>query len=151
MRLSFPRKNTPSGCFFVGAIWWYDVGMQIATALTIIIGIQLLITHAIATELYLYWSIWWMDIVMHFLGGIWLVSTWRALTDLDHIAEKRWTLKFILPILFGVMIVWEIFGIYVEQGFKQGYVTDTAGDFVCGILGVMVGFWLLRRLQALNK
>lgn len=124
--------------------------MQISVALTLIVGIQLLVTHAIATELYLYWSIWWMDIVMHFLGGIWLVSAWRTLTDLDRIAEKRWTLKFILPVLFGLMIGWEIFGIYVEQGFKHGYVTDTAGDILCGIVGVLVGFWLLRRLHILN-
>lgn len=137
--------------FFRGNNLVYDGGMQIASILTIIIGIQLLITHAIATALYLYWSIWWIDIVTHFMGGIWLVSTWRTLTDFGHIVEKRWTLKFILPILFGLMIVWEIFGVYVEQGFKRGYITDTVGDLVCGILGVLVGYYLLRRLNILNS
>ena len=125
--------------------------MQIATVLTLIIGVQLLVTHAIAMELYLYWSVWWMDIVMHLLGGVWLVCAWRTLIDFEYISENRWTLKFMLPVLFGVMVLWEIFGIYVEQGFKAGYVSDTVGDLVCGIVGVLVGFWLLRRLRILDK
>ncbi|MFN3188045.1 MAG: hypothetical protein ACK42D_00665 [Candidatus Paceibacteria bacterium] len=125
--------------------------MQIASVLTIVIGIQLLVTHAIATTLYLYWAVWWMDIMMHLLGGVWLVCAWRSLIDMKVISQKWWSMKIALPILIGVMVVWEIFGVYVEQGFKPGYVADTVGDMVCGILGTLIGFWLLRRLQILNN
>lgn len=124
--------------------------MQIASVLTLIIGVQLLITHVIALELYLYWSIWWMDIIMHLLGGIWLVCAWRTLIDFEYISKNRWSLKLMLPVLFGVMVLWEVFGVYVEQGFKDGYVTDTVGDLVCGIVGALVGFWLLKRISILN-
>ena len=129
----------------------YYISMQIASVLTLIIGIQLLVTHFIAVELYLYWSVWWMDILMHFLGGIWLVSVWRTFIDLGRISEARWTLRYILPMMIGIMIVWEIFGVYVEHGFKSGYIADTAGDLLCGIVGVLFGFWLLYRLQTLNN
>lgn len=125
--------------------------MQIASIFTLIIGIQLFVTHVIATELYLYWSVWWMDIVMHLLGGIWLACAWRSLIDFEYLSEKWWSVKFMVPILFFLMILWEVFGIYVEQGFKAGYVTDTVGDLLCGIVGAVVGYYLLRRLQMLNK
>jgi len=128
----------------------YDGSMQIAGILTIIIGIQLLITHVIALELYLYGMFWWMDIVMHFLGGIWLMCAWRALVDMRILSARAWSLSIIMPVLVSVMVAWEVFGVYVEQGFKAGYMSDTSGDMLCGIVGALVGFWLLRRLQILN-
>jgi hypothetical protein len=124
--------------------------MQIAGILTIIIGFQLLVTHFVALELYLYWKFWWLDILMHLLGGVWLVSIWRTLTDMELIPFRWWRLRIILPVTITLMIIWEIFGVYVEDGFKVGYITDTVGDIVCGIVGVMVGFWLLRKLQILD-
>jgi len=124
--------------------------MQIAGLLTIIIGFQLLVTHFIALELYLYWTFWWLDILMHLLGGVWLVCVWRTLIDMEVISTDWWRLQIILPVTITIMVVWEIFGIYVEDGFKVGYITDTAGDILCGILGVLVGFWLLRKLKILE-
>lgn len=125
--------------------------MQFALVFAFIIGFQLLVTHAIALSLHLYWVFWWLDIVMHTLGGVWLVCVWRVLTDMNLIKVRFWKLKFILPVLTLVMIGWEIFGVYLDRGFKDGYVTDTAGDILCGIVGALIGFWLLHRLQILNK
>jgi glycopeptide antibiotics resistance protein len=122
--------------------------MQITHWFTIGIGVQLFIIHAIATTLQLYWTVWWLDIVMHFLGGVWLVFVWRTLTDLTWLKERYWNRGMIFAFTLFIMILWEYFGIYVEQGFKDGFVSDTIGDIMFGVCGVVFGVWLIRCLQS---
>lgn len=125
--------------------------MQFASLLSIILGLQILVTHAIALELYLYWTVWWLDIVMHLLGGMLLVFIWRVLINYAVIAQSAWNLTRIFQVSLPLLIGWEIFGVYLERGFKDGYLTDTSGDILCGIVGIMIGFWLLQRLETQFK
>lgn len=124
--------------------------MSIASILSLILGLQILVTHLLATELGLYFTVWWLDIVVHILGGMWLVFAWRSLIDTRLIAARYWSIGLILGGTFVVMIGWELFGVFVEQGLKDGFWFDTVSDTVYGIVGVVCGFWIVQRLQALN-
>lgn len=87
---------------------------------------------------------------MHLLGGVWLVCVWRSLIVMNILAEHRWSLwQMSLP-LGMVLVAWEVFGVIVEGGFKENYWLDTGGDILCGVLGILFGFWFLQRLEIFN-
>jgi hypothetical protein len=96
-----------------------------------------------------YNSIWWFDMLMHFLGGLFLAVL--ALTLFWNIVhrEKLW-LQFLFVILFVLFVglVWEVYEFGV-QGFLQvtgiADIPDSISDLVFDVLGGVFGFLLLRQ------
>lgn len=123
--------------------------MQLGIVGTILLGSALAITHSIAVYFSLYWFWWWFDIVMHTLGGVFLIGVVYTFVRL-RILSAQW-LSFGLR-LVGIVVVtlisWEVFGVWVEAGFKTGWLLDTILDFGFGILGVLIGYWLIKRYSA---
>ena len=75
--------------------------------ISLIISISVL--HILASKFYWYTSIWWLDMPMHFLGGLWL-----GLFFIFISFKKEFNRKLIFEILLGVLLVgicWEIFEI----------------------------------------
>lgn len=124
--------------------------MNLSYTLTIILGVQLLAFHFLALTFYLYWAIWWFDIVMHILGGVWLVFVLRSLQLLRwrQVRYKKLSSYILLAVL--LFILWEIFGVYLSGGFKPDWLFDTILDTVCGIVGIIIGHWLMQRLEQLS-
>ncbi len=97
--------------------------------------------HVIATAFYLYWFYWWLDTVMHLLGGlwtalfvIWLFGRCDFFTKLSF--EKRFF--FILICVFFVAVSWEVFELILENvdpSMGLIYWLDTFGDVTAGLLG----------------
>ena len=74
------------------------------------------ILNWLADKLYLYWTIWWMDMLVHFLGGLsivffvfWVYSKYK---NLNNYSNKK--VLFIIAIFFAfvVGVFWEIFELY---------------------------------------
>jgi hypothetical protein len=94
--------------------------------------------------LYDYYSdIWWYDIILHFLGGLWvfLFTLWFLFTQyikklLDYVSIR--------DLVFFVLIVgisWEIFELIMgfESISNKGYISDTLLDLIMDIIGATIG------------
>lgn len=104
-------------------------------------------SHIVALTLHLYWIFPWFDILMHFLGGLWvgLFLLWF----LYHSGYLPCTL---LPkntlagtLLFGFMLglLWEVFEVVVQTKtgvhFEGNWALDTVVDLTMDICGITLG------------
>lgn len=113
----------------------------------LVIGIFVL--NFLANKFHWYYSIWWFDMPMHFLGGFWLgmVFVWfwwgrkgLLLLNIQNI------LKAIAWILL-IGIAWEFFEYYFINYVAQNSfdLLDTLSDLFFDIFGGLVSvFWLVR-------
>ena len=103
------------------------------------------ITHFVATKLYWYSAIWWLDMLVHFLGGFWLGLVFLYFFPLQD-KSFRSICKIFLPVFF-IGIGWEVFEILVNDviaqnlfdvmDFTSDLFFDLAGGF-CAILYILV-------------
>ncbi|MCX6702618.1 MAG: hypothetical protein NTW60_02015 [Candidatus Wolfebacteria bacterium] len=88
-------------------------------ALTLIIlGI-----HIIAMANYLYWTIWWFDIPMHFMGGILLAMIFfRFVKPELIITHSSFLITILLAVSFAAFlgILWEFFEFIWASYFTNG-------------------------------
>ena len=108
-----------------------------------------------ADKLYLYWTVIWMDLVMHFLGGVWvvLVILWIWSIRKNFILpNKTKTLKICIVGVMIVGLLWEVYELLIgavrpSEGYR--YWADTSSDlimdYVGAIFGGFYGFWLLQK------
>ncbi|MCR4334611.1 MAG: hypothetical protein NUV47_02705 [Patescibacteria group bacterium] len=101
------------------------------------------ILHLSALKFYLYWDIWWFDIVVHFLGGIWAGATvfWIYYFSGRFKNPVSSPLYFFMIILFGSLligVIWEIFEYKIGATFVVpggDYITDTVYDLAMDVVG----------------
>lgn len=112
------------------------------------------ILNFIAGKLYWYSSIWWFDILMHFLGGFWLgmVFLWFLYHDLHkpHLSKDNF-IKLILGVLF-VGFGWEIYEIIVNDLLAKNTfdLFDTSLDMVCDLTGGVTAYYFLNNISKKN-
>ncbi len=108
----------------------------------------ILALDVIASKFHWYFTIWWFDMPMHFLGGIWV-----GLALLWYFPLKSLFFKEVFKIIFGVLIVaifWEIFEILVDKVIAQNpfNALDTLSDIFFGMAGGVVSiFYFFRRIM----
>ena len=75
--------------------------------------VLVLIFHVIALELFLYWKLWWFDIIVHALGGFavglvpFMLREWGA-----PIPERLLYLVPVVALAVVVALAWEVFEIF---------------------------------------
>ncbi|PIR38594.1 MAG: hypothetical protein COV34_00765 [Candidatus Zambryskibacteria bacterium CG10_big_fil_rev_8_21_14_0_10_42_12] len=124
-------------------IVWY-IGL---TALLIGIGQQVAIAYS------LYWSIWWYDIVMHFLGGLWiaLIALWFYKSFAGEDAESGRGYLVALSTTVVVGILWEVMEILAGLTLTQAnYEVDTVVDLIMDVIGAVVATRLVFRRVVIN-
>lgn len=101
--------------------------------------ISLCLLNLLALKFYWYFSIWYFDMPMHFLGGfcttlvlIWLLSFKKEILDLDFNLIS----KIILGVLF-IGISWEVFEILFNNIIAENpfNVLDTTSDVFFDLAG----------------
>lgn len=114
---------------------------MISGVLVLLGGFFLLFLHFIALSFYLYWFYWWLDLVMHFLGGFWvgLLLIW-IFSYFRFFRPVSLKLKILNIMLFVILIsiLWEIFEFligHVDPSIGREYQMDTITDLVAGMLG----------------
>lgn len=110
------------------------------------------VTHFLAETLFLYWRFWWLDLAMHMLGGVVIALGVYTLYDLRIVKSRSWlTLGKIVVIVFMMATLWEIYE-YVMQVAQQAdnYVVDTIWDYVMGLLGGCIGYFVSNNIRHLN-
>lgn len=111
---------------------------------TILISLFLILfIHLMATIGHWYWAVNWFDILMHFLGGLWVAMVFGYLNQRFFKLPNFWTrviLTFSFVALIGIL--WEFFEFSLDNLFFlkkwgpfQGGLSDTMGDLFFDLLG----------------
>ncbi len=104
----------------------------------------------LAMEFFWYSSIWYFDMPMHFLGGIWL-----GLASIYLFSLKDISLKSILKIFFIVLLIgigWEIFEIFIKFVTQNSFdFLDTMSDLSFDVLGGLFAILYFTKQIMSNK
>jgi len=108
------------------------------------------ILHLLALEFYLYWTLWWFDILLHFLGGAWVALTAFWFFFCAHVMPRisRTTTTVVVSMLcvtLAVGVAWEIFEYVLGVYDSPNYVFDTATDIVMDALGSLAASLVVLR------
>ena len=117
----------------------------------IVLGVVVALLHAHALNNFLYWHLPWLDILMHFLGGLLvaLIGLWIARkTGIAKGAKSKWKLLIdILLFVFIVSLLWESFELTFQSLVSEDpyeYAIDTIIDFLMSTIGALFGFYILQ-------
>jgi hypothetical protein len=109
------------------------------------------VANLIADKFYLYSSVWYFDMPMHFLGGFWLglVMIWFLYSK---IALSGFSLKLIIKIFLGIFLIgisWEVFELFFKNAIAQNpfNTLDTISDLFFDLsVGTLSVLYLLRKI-----
>ena len=93
--------------------------------------------HAAGLFLFLQWYFWWYDIMLHFLGGLWVALMFQWL------AARQKATVLIIPTLLAVCLVgvaWEIFEILIGSPREANFAFDTSLDILMDVIGGILGY-----------
>jgi hypothetical protein len=123
-------------------------------SLTILIAL-IAFLHIFAMKFNLYFAIWWFDLAMHFLGGLWC-GLFVVYCFAEHQKRLGKSLKvsdvFLAGIVGAIVIgsAWEVyeyvFGLTYTS--KSSYRLDTILDMCMDVLGGLVAAFSLKRLYS---
>jgi len=124
--------------------------------LSAVLIILLAAVHIVASIFYLYWTIPWLDIPMHFLGGVWAAATalWvYFFSDYfgGRVFDKRvaWTIALGSAVIIG--IGWEIFEYVLSATFASNYWLDTSIDLLLDVLGATLLYSVVCRQEFFRR
>ncbi len=100
--------------------------------------------NAFAEEVHLYYLLWWFDIPMHMLGGMWVALT--SLVVYYHLGFHRhdrstaFVVTAMLAATLVIGILWEVFEYSVEHFVKlnDNGVFDTLKDLMDDMIGAVI-------------
>jgi hypothetical protein len=103
------------------------------TALALVALLALL--NLIALSLYLYWTVWWYDVMMHLLAGLagGLTVCWFV-----RFYSPSKQLFFVLISVMIVGITWEVFEYIFDIAAITNYVQDTTLDLIADAAGAVL-------------
>lgn len=101
------------------------------------------VLHIIAIELFLYWTYSWFDILMHFLGGLFIgLSALWFFFESGYIKMHRSYRQAFIVVGVSIVLVgvgWEIFEFLADVPREVNYVADTIVDLIMDLLGALLG------------
>ncbi len=120
----------------------------IKTLVTLVIFI--FVVHVLASKFYWYYSIWYFDMPMHFLGGFWSGLFIILLLSYKNLLDGKMSGS-ILKIILGVLLIgisWEIFEFSANSYFVKNLfvanrldsVSDIFFDLSGGLVAILYYF-----------
>ncbi len=114
--------------------------------------------EAIARYWHLYFEFWWLDIPMHFLGGLWVgLFTLEWYYRTLHLKKKDTSAFFVVTLAIAttltVGLAWEVFELSAQTFIERADVhdlADTLGDLTNDFLGAVaaIGIFIRGRYNA---
>jgi hypothetical protein len=111
-------------------------------AITALGGLIAYLQHLALAES-LYWRFWWMDIIMHGLGGLLVgaVVAYAIRYRFPALLPRAYALVILAIVLVGVS--WEVFEYLYRIYDARNYPLDTSIDLVMDLLGALLGAFVL--------
>jgi hypothetical protein len=100
-------------------------------------------THLAALQWYLYWHLPWLDVPVHFLGGMWIALA-AAFIFVRITNVIRADAVFASVAFLG--IAWEVFEMWAGIPREANFIFDTSLDLCMDALGGICGFVIARHL-----
>jgi len=101
-------------------------------------------------HLFLYWHIWWFDILVHTLGGVVVALGLFALRDLRVFPNTWLRLIPVTALVICIALIWEGFELVAGIPNAGNYVTDTLIDVAVGVFGGVLGYFIGNSLRNLR-
>lgn len=101
--------------------------------------------HIAALQLHLYWFFPWLDVPVHFFGGMWVVLTAVWLFTAAH---TKAPFGIVVCILIMISIGWELFELWGGIPREANFAFDTSLDLLMDALGGFLGYAIAKRLIA---
>lgn len=101
------------------------------------------VLHVGALAYSLYWHYPWLDVLSHFLGGLWVAL---ALAWLAHRVNVPVRAFHLFLGVFAVGIGWEVFEVVAGIPRESNWLFDTSIDLVMDLGGALVGIWWGKKL-----
>lgn len=106
--------------------------------------------HIIALELSLYYIVPYLDIPMHFLGGVIVTLMVTSFVAIElPIPKKLAQFPYVIGAVLIVGLSWEIFEILAGIGIEANYLADTSLDIVMDTIGGAFGYYMAKHLASL--
>jgi hypothetical protein len=116
-----------------------------------ILIVAIFLINALANKFYWYSSIWYFDMIMHFLGGLWV-----GILAFYFFSPQTISFRLILKILMMVFMVgvgWEIFEVLVDKVvFLNSFsIIDTVSDIIFDIIGGIAAiFYYMKKIMTVK-
>jgi len=113
-----------------------------------LLGLLIALFQFLANEYYLYWEWWWADILMHFLGGLFIAGSvlWFIRFEVPVGLRARvpvFVTTLVLTLLVG--IAWEVFEYLTDSASAINYTLDTTLDLALDVVGMLAAYVLIKR------
>ncbi|MBP6866324.1 MAG: hypothetical protein KBC12_02145 [Candidatus Pacebacteria bacterium] len=101
-----------------------------------------------AIKFHWYYSLWWFDMPMHFLGGMWV-----AMLLAWYLSDDRFSTDSVGRVILGAFIVglsWEVFELLLNEQFVQNAydLPDTLSDIFFDLSGAFTAvFYVALRIM----
>lgn len=125
----------------------YNVGMQPRPfpQILVFLIVAIAVAQVFAESYYWYWLIRWLDMPMHFAGGLWVAGVvlwWRFFSGKFASAPLAAGPLFVWAIggAVGIGLIWEVYeaGVsYLTVGHMNDML-DTFGDLIFDVLGGLI-------------
>lgn len=116
-----------------------------------ILIVAIFLINALANKFYWYSSIWYFDIIMHFLGGLWI-----GIFAFYFFSPQTISFRLIFKILIMVFLIgigWEIFEVFVDKVISLNYfnILDTISDILFDLTGgIMAIFYYMKKIMTIT-
>ena len=112
--------------------------------------------HIIAIEYSLYFYLWWFDLLVHFLAGLWVsgLSLWiyfRSGYIKKPVRNIGRALIVVATPIIVISISWEFYEIIIGVPIEKNYVQDTSIDLIMDALGALTGLIYFVRVYLVNN
>ena len=111
-------------------------------ALLALLAVLIGALHLVAIEFNLYWELPLFDVLLHFLGGVWVALTVFWFLYIYKIVPVR-PAHALIFMLVGVLVVgisWEIYEYSFTVTFAANYPLDTGIDLAMDVIGALVAY-----------
>lgn len=110
-------------------MYWFGTALILSALLAAL--------HIWALEDFLYWRFVWLDIPIHFLGGLALGAFFAAFLN-------AWRPVVFLLACVAILIGWEVFEYLIDNVREANYAFDTALDLLMGTFGMLIAYTVAR-------
>lgn len=97
-------------------------------------GALLFILNEVALYLNLYWTLWWLDLAFHFVGGFAVGGLAIGLFVARGMSFWK-SASTVLIATFIIALVWESYEFLFRDSYTEEYVIDTITDIILGVAG----------------